>query len=175
MMRDSEIREITRGAVGEFYGAPAAASIKRKHDPNEPREHWWIIDPVAQAGRGTPACVPAASWTNPPQRTAATRRTAVSDDHRFNSKVRTGVGDEAPQIGVIGGEQDEIVDAVSFGDAHGGGPAADAAGELHDVQGVCGGRCRVRGRGGSPPVVRLMWAARSLCPTAAGGVVSVMV
>jgi hypothetical protein len=51
MMRDSEIREITRGAVGEFYGAPAVASIKRKHDPNEPREHWWIIDPVAQAIR----------------------------------------------------------------------------------------------------------------------------
>lgn len=51
MMRDSEIREIARGAVGEFYGAPAVASIKRKHDPNQPREHWWIIDPVAQAIR----------------------------------------------------------------------------------------------------------------------------
>ncbi|MFG1995227.1 hypothetical protein ACGFJ7_35160 [Actinoplanes sp. NPDC048988] len=51
MMRDSEIREITRGALGEFYGAPAVASIKRKHDPNQPREHWWIIDPVAQAIR----------------------------------------------------------------------------------------------------------------------------
>lgn len=51
MMRDSEIREITRGALGEFYGAPAVASIKRKQDPNQPREHWWIIDPVAQAIR----------------------------------------------------------------------------------------------------------------------------
>jgi hypothetical protein len=51
MMRDSEIREIARGALGEFYGAPAVASIKRKHDPDQPREHWWIIEPVAEAIR----------------------------------------------------------------------------------------------------------------------------
>ncbi|MCQ4081954.1 integrase [Streptomyces sp. RB6PN25] len=49
MMRDSEIREITRGSVVEHYGASAVASMKRKHDPNQPREHWWIIEPVAEA------------------------------------------------------------------------------------------------------------------------------
>ncbi|GAB3977511.1 hypothetical protein GCM10029978_067420 [Actinoallomurus acanthiterrae] len=49
MMRDSEIREITRGAVTEFYGAPAVTSTKRKHDPDLPVEHWWIIEPVAEA------------------------------------------------------------------------------------------------------------------------------
>ncbi|GAA2530949.1 hypothetical protein [Winogradskya humida] len=49
MMRDSEIREIVRGSVGEHYGAPALTSIKRKHDPNRPREAWWIIEPVAEA------------------------------------------------------------------------------------------------------------------------------
>ncbi|UQU67467.1 hypothetical protein COUCH_14860 [Couchioplanes caeruleus] len=49
MMRDSEIREIVRGSVGEHYGAPALRSTKRKHDPNRPREVWWIIEPVAEA------------------------------------------------------------------------------------------------------------------------------
>lgn len=49
MMRDSEIREITRGSVTEFYGAPAIISTKRKHDPDLPVAHWWIIEPVAQA------------------------------------------------------------------------------------------------------------------------------
>ena len=49
MMRDSEIREITRGSVVEYYGSPAVRSIKRKHDPDRPREHWWIIEPVAEA------------------------------------------------------------------------------------------------------------------------------
>jgi hypothetical protein len=49
MMRDSEIREIAKDSVVEFYGAPAVASIKRKHDPDLPREHWWIIEPVAEA------------------------------------------------------------------------------------------------------------------------------
>jgi hypothetical protein len=49
MMRDSEIREITRGSVVEYYGAPAVVSVKRKHDPDRPREHWWITEPVAEA------------------------------------------------------------------------------------------------------------------------------
>ncbi|MEU0482830.1 hypothetical protein ABZ260_27050 [Streptosporangium sp. NPDC006013] len=49
MMRDSEIREITRGSVVEHYGAPALVSTKRKLDTNRPREHWWIIEPVAEA------------------------------------------------------------------------------------------------------------------------------
>ncbi|MGV9864448.1 hypothetical protein [Rhodococcus koreensis] len=49
MMRDSEIREITRGSVTEYYGAPAVLSTKRKHDPDLPVAHWWIIEPVAQA------------------------------------------------------------------------------------------------------------------------------
>ena len=49
MMRDSEIREITRGSVTEFYGAPALTSTKRKHDPDLPIQHWWIIEPVAEA------------------------------------------------------------------------------------------------------------------------------
>jgi hypothetical protein len=49
MMRDSEIREITRGSIVQHYGAPAVTSMKRKHDPNQPREHWWIIEPVAEA------------------------------------------------------------------------------------------------------------------------------
>ncbi|WP_045740349.1 site-specific integrase [Actinoplanes rectilineatus] len=49
MMRDSEIRDIVRGSVGEHYGAPALMSTKRKHDPSRPREAWWIIEPVAEA------------------------------------------------------------------------------------------------------------------------------
>ncbi|GAA2255234.1 hypothetical protein GCM10010402_08130 [Actinomadura luteofluorescens] len=49
MMRDSEIREITRGSVADFYGAPAIRSTKRKRDRDRPQEHWWIIEPVAEA------------------------------------------------------------------------------------------------------------------------------
>ncbi|MFF2819669.1 integrase [Kitasatospora cineracea] len=49
MMRDSEIREITRGSVVEHYGAPAVVSRKRKLDPGRPLEHWWITEPVARA------------------------------------------------------------------------------------------------------------------------------
>lgn len=49
MMRDSEIREITRGSVVEHYGAPAVVSRKRKLDPGRPLEHWWIIEPAARA------------------------------------------------------------------------------------------------------------------------------
>ncbi|MDF9813210.1 integrase [Streptomyces sp. SPB162] len=49
MMRDSEIREITRDSVVEFYGAPAVSSRKRKLDPDQPQERWWITEPVAEA------------------------------------------------------------------------------------------------------------------------------
>ncbi|MFH8384718.1 hypothetical protein ACH4E7_27895 [Kitasatospora sp. NPDC018058] len=48
-MRDSEIFEITRGAVTQYYGAPAVASRQVKHDDSRPRSHWWIIEAVAQA------------------------------------------------------------------------------------------------------------------------------
>ena len=49
MMRDSEIRQITHGSVVEHYGAPAVTSTKRKHDPDLPTRHWWIIEPAAKA------------------------------------------------------------------------------------------------------------------------------
>ncbi|MFJ5882617.1 integrase [Kitasatospora cineracea] len=49
MMRDNEVREITRGSVVEHYGAPAVASRKRKLDPDQPVAHWWITEPVAEA------------------------------------------------------------------------------------------------------------------------------
>jgi hypothetical protein len=49
MMRDSEIQEIQRGALTQHFGAPAVASKKTKHDASRPREHWWIIEPVAKA------------------------------------------------------------------------------------------------------------------------------
>jgi len=49
MMRDSEIREITRGSVVEHYGSPAVVSRKHKADENVPVEHWWIADQVAEA------------------------------------------------------------------------------------------------------------------------------
>ncbi|GAV46227.1 site-specific integrase [Streptomyces acidiscabies] len=49
MMRDSELREIAKGAVVEHYGSPAVVSLKRKKDPDIPAAHWWITEPVAQA------------------------------------------------------------------------------------------------------------------------------
>ncbi|MFD7982149.1 hypothetical protein ACFV4M_02055 [Kitasatospora indigofera] len=50
MMRDSEIREITKDAVTpSHYGSPAVASVKTKLDPARPVEHWWVIEPVARA------------------------------------------------------------------------------------------------------------------------------
>lgn len=51
MMRDSELREITKDSLVEHYGSPAVRSCKRKKDPDLPTEHWWIIEPVAQAIR----------------------------------------------------------------------------------------------------------------------------
>ena len=49
MMRDGEILEITRGSVTEYYGSPAIASTKHKHEPGHPVQHWWIIEPAAEA------------------------------------------------------------------------------------------------------------------------------
>jgi hypothetical protein len=49
MMRDGEILEITRGSVTEYYGSPAIASTKHKHEPGQPVKHWWIIEPAAEA------------------------------------------------------------------------------------------------------------------------------
>ncbi len=49
MMRDSEIHEITRGSVVEHYNCPAIASTAQKGNPNLPRKHWWITEPVAEA------------------------------------------------------------------------------------------------------------------------------
>jgi hypothetical protein len=49
MMRDSEIRAITRGSVVEHCGSPAVLSRKRKADPDVPQLRWWIADPVAEA------------------------------------------------------------------------------------------------------------------------------
>lgn len=49
MMRDSEIHEITKGSLVDYYGAPAIASTLQKHQPGLPSKHWWIIEPVAQA------------------------------------------------------------------------------------------------------------------------------
>lgn len=48
-MRDSEIHEIERGALTQYYGAPAFASRKVKGDDSRPRGYWWIIKPVARA------------------------------------------------------------------------------------------------------------------------------
>jgi len=49
MMRDSEIRAITRDSLVEYYGTPAVVSRLHKLDPNVPMERWWIIEPVAVA------------------------------------------------------------------------------------------------------------------------------
>lgn len=48
-MRDSEIHEIERGALTQYFGAPALASRKVKGDDSRPRGYWWIIEPVARA------------------------------------------------------------------------------------------------------------------------------
>ncbi|MER5842939.1 hypothetical protein ABT099_22135 [Streptomyces prasinus] len=48
-MRDSEIREITKGSVVEHFSTPAVKSTKVKLDADLPVKHWWIIEPVAQA------------------------------------------------------------------------------------------------------------------------------
>ncbi|MFI5895672.1 hypothetical protein ACIA5D_36810 [Actinoplanes sp. NPDC051513] len=49
MMRDSELRLITKDAVVEHYGSPAVKSTKQKLDPDLPVKHWWITPPVARA------------------------------------------------------------------------------------------------------------------------------
>ncbi|MFD9685136.1 hypothetical protein ACFXPX_04600 [Kitasatospora sp. NPDC059146] len=43
------VQEIRRGALTQHYGAPAIASTLVKGRADAPREHWWIIEPVAQA------------------------------------------------------------------------------------------------------------------------------
>lgn len=47
-MRDSEIQELERGAVGEWCGSPVIESRLRKQADGEARR-WAIIDPVAKA------------------------------------------------------------------------------------------------------------------------------
>ncbi|MEU7736781.1 integrase [Streptomyces griseus] len=49
MMRDSEVQEITRDSVVEHYSSPAIASTLHKGRPGQPRKHWWITEPVAEA------------------------------------------------------------------------------------------------------------------------------
>lgn len=50
MMRDSELRMITKDAVVEYYyGSPAVKSTRQKLDPDLPVKHWWITPPVAHA------------------------------------------------------------------------------------------------------------------------------
>ncbi|MGW7752339.1 hypothetical protein ACWGK6_12375 [Streptomyces violaceusniger] len=49
MMRDSEVQEITREAVGSHFGSPAVKSRKTKKEPTRPEQFWWIIEPVAEA------------------------------------------------------------------------------------------------------------------------------
>ncbi|MGX9228945.1 hypothetical protein ACWV95_27480 [Streptomyces albus] len=49
MMRDCEIREITKDSLTEYFGTPAVKSVKRKLDPDLPTVHWWITAPVAEA------------------------------------------------------------------------------------------------------------------------------
>ncbi|GIE81993.1 hypothetical protein Aph02nite_79430 [Actinoplanes philippinensis] len=49
MMRDSELRQITKDAVADYYGSPAVKSTKQKLDPALPVKHWWITPPVARA------------------------------------------------------------------------------------------------------------------------------
>ncbi|MGF2209497.1 integrase [Streptomyces albidoflavus] len=49
MMRDSEVQEILKGSVVEYFGAPAVISAEVKGEEDFPRKHWWIIEPVARA------------------------------------------------------------------------------------------------------------------------------
>ncbi|MFI0107891.1 hypothetical protein ACH4NW_05910 [Streptomyces globisporus] len=48
-MRDSEIQEIQRGSLTQYFGSPAVVSRKTKGDASKPRDNWWITEPVAQA------------------------------------------------------------------------------------------------------------------------------
>ncbi|MEU8794587.1 hypothetical protein [Streptomyces sp. NPDC048643] len=49
MMRNSEVRDILKDSVVEYYGSPAVKATKHKLDPDLPIRHWWIIEPVAKA------------------------------------------------------------------------------------------------------------------------------
>ncbi|MGW0980348.1 hypothetical protein ACWD33_05855 [Streptomyces xiamenensis] len=48
-MRDSEIQEIERDAMATFFGSPAVTSRKVKNDRARSHQHWWVIEPVAEA------------------------------------------------------------------------------------------------------------------------------
>lgn len=50
MMRDSEVRGITSGAIVTHYGAPAIESRVHKHQPDGgTSRRWWVSDPVVKA------------------------------------------------------------------------------------------------------------------------------
>ncbi|WP_431946630.1 hypothetical protein [Micromonospora marina] len=49
MMRESELRAITKDALVDYYGSPAVRSVRQKLDPDLPAKHWWITPPVARA------------------------------------------------------------------------------------------------------------------------------
>lgn len=51
MMRDSEIQDLQRGCVRDFYGVPAVKSNVYKGRPTAQPAHWWIVDEVATAVR----------------------------------------------------------------------------------------------------------------------------
>lgn len=63
---------------------------------------------------------------------------AVGDDGERYAEVAGAVVEEAVEVVVflpdVSEEQDEVAGSVPFGDALGGGPAADTARVLHDVQ-----------------------------------------
>lgn len=46
LMRDSEVQEIGRSSIVDYYGAPAVRSVLWKNNPDAPIEHWWV-HPVA--------------------------------------------------------------------------------------------------------------------------------
>jgi integrase len=49
LMRDSEVQEIVRGGVTQYYGAPALISRKIKRNTSQSQDYWWVIEPVAKA------------------------------------------------------------------------------------------------------------------------------
>lgn len=65
------------------------------------------------------------------------RGTAVGHHNGFHAEQRSGVSYKPPQVRIfdfcVRREEDKVVRAVFRSDAHGSGPAPDAAGELHDV------------------------------------------
>lgn len=49
MMRDSEVHEILREPVVEYYSTPAIGSTKIKGTADRPGKHWWIAEPLVEA------------------------------------------------------------------------------------------------------------------------------